>query len=717
MAVAPAPAQKGVLPRVRGWIRSLDFTLARRFGLATREDRLFFLLIPLSGLAAGGLGLLVTAAIQALQRLLWSRSGSLLHAAEAAPAWQRLAAPAVGGILVGLVIWIGRSRVGGHGTSSLIEAVALQNGRIEPRPVLLTTLAGMATVGSGGSLGREGPMISLGAMAASWLGTRARLSPQRVKILLGCGAAAGMAAIYNTPIGGALFAMEVILGNFALEIFGPVVVASVLSTWVARTFRGAAPIYATPDYTLVSGWELLAYAGLGVLGALVSIAFILAMRGAQEGFDRIPALPAAAKPVLGMLMVGALGIAVPYVFGNGFETITLALHDGLPWKLLLLLPLAKLAATAATSGSGGAGGMFTPSLFVGSLVGGAYGHLVHSLWPGATGSPGAYAAVGMAAIAAGTSHAPISAILILFEFTGNYDLILPLMIAAIIASLLANGLQPYSIYTEALRRKGIDVSLRMEEAVLAALKAADLARPDAEVLRPGDPYRKVVETFLAAHRRRLFVVGPDQQLLGAVRLGDIQQSLEHPEVLTAVVAADLMVPAGHVLRPDERLHRATEVFAASDYERLPVVDAAGRFCGVLAKRDLLAVYAQEVVGRPALLTTFVSSHDAQVSRDYVELPPDFALRMLAVPPELVGKTLAEARLPQTVGARVIQIKRRTEKGDERLIPDGQTVLAAGDELVLVAPSGLSASLAPPASQPALAAAGAHPGAPFQTGGG
>src|SRR4029079_402727 len=184
----------------------------------------------------------------------------------------------------------------------------------------------------------------------------------------------------------------------------------------------------------------------------------------------------------------------------------------------------------------------------------------HALGPTVTGPYGADAAVGMAAIAAGTSHAPISAILILFEFTGNYDLILPLMIAAIIASLLANGLQPYSIYTEALRRKGIDVSLRMEEAVLAALKAADLARPDAEVLRPGDPYRKVVETFLQAHRRRLFVVGPGERLQGAVRLEDIQHSLDPPEVLTAVVAADLMVPVSHVLRPDERLHRATEVF-------------------------------------------------------------------------------------------------------------------------------------------------------------
>jgi len=689
--------------RLRGWVRSLDFTLARRFGLATREDRLFFLLIPISGLLAGGLGLLVTAATQALQRALWTAPGSLLRAAEAAPWWQRLAAPAAGGVLVGLVIWLGKRRVGGHGTSGLIEAVALQNGRVDPGPVLLTTLAGVATVGSGGSLGREGPMISLGAMVASWLGTRLRLPPQRVKILLGCGAAAGMAAIYNTPIGGALFAMEVILGNFALEIFGPVVIASVLSTLVARTFRGAAPIYATPDYTLVSGWELLAYAGLGVVGALISIAFVLAMRGAQDGFTRLPLLPPAAKPVLGMLLVGGLGIWLPHVFGNGFETITMALHDRLPWTLLLVLPLAKLAATAATAGSGGAGGMFTPSLFVGSLVGGAYGHLVHHLWPASTASPGAYAAVGMAAIAAGTSHAPISAILILFEFTGNYDLILPLMFAAIISSLLANGLQPYSIYTEPLRRRGIDVSLRMEEAVLAALKASDLARPDAEALKPGDAFRKVVETFLTARRRRLFVVGADQRLLGAILLHDIQQSLDHPEVLTAVVAADLMVPVAHVVRPEERLHKVTEVFAASDYERLPVVGADGRFAGVLAKRDLLAVYAQEVVGRPALLTTFVSSNEAQGSRDYVELPPDYSLRMLPLPPALAGRTLAEARLPQTVGARVIQIKRRTEMGEERLIPDGATVLLAGDELVLVGPTGLPATLAAPVPEPEKAA--------------
>jgi CIC family chloride channel protein len=682
---------RGLPRRLRQRLRHLDFTLARRFGLATREDRIFFLLIPLTGILAGSLGLLVSGFTHGLQDLLWGHATSLFAAAYRAPWWRKVAAPGVGGVFVALILWLGKTRVGGHGTSSLIESVALKNGRIEPRPVLLTVLAGVATVGSGGSLGREGPMVSLGAMVSSWLGSRFRLSPHRVKILLGCGAAAGMAAIYNTPIGGALFAMEVILGNFALEIFGPIVVSSVIATVIARSFHGPAPIYATPDYSLVSGWELVAYAGLGLVGALVSIAFILAMRGAERGFARLPA-PAAVKPILGLLLLGALGIYVPHVYGNGFETITMALHDHLPLVLLFTLPLWKLLATALTSGSGCAGGMFTPSLFVGSLVGGAYGHWIHSLWPAATASPGAYAAVGMAAIAAGTSHAPISAILILFEFTGNYDLILPLMIAAILSSLAAAALYPYSIYTESLRRRGVDVTWRMEEAVLAALKAEDLARPDLEVLHPGDDYKKVVDRFLEARRQRLFVVSTDMLLLGAISIHDIKQALDDPESLTAVLAHDLMLPVPQVIRPDERLHRATEAFAVSDFERLPVVDKDGKLVGVLSKRDLLAVYAQEVLGRPALLATFVSSKDSQPSRDYVELPPDFALRMVPVPPELVGLTLAEARLPQTVGARVIEVKRQN---DIRVIPAGDTLLLAGDTLIVVGPTAMGETLSVP----------------------
>jgi len=714
--------------RWREWAGSLEFTLARRFGLATREERLFFLLIGVVGVVGGLLGMATEGLIQAVQALLWGSRGDLgVAVAPAVPPWVMIAAPTAGGALVALIVWLGRRPVGGEGMASLIEAVALSGGKIASRPVLLDALASIATVGSGGSLGREGPMIRLGAMISSWLGLRLGLPPHRIKILVGCGAAAGLAATYNIPFGGALFAMEVILGNFALEIFGPIVASSVIATVIARSVVGNAPLYEAHGYTMTSGWELVPYAGLGVVGALTSLVFMFGVGAGRKAFKRLTFIPRALQPLIGMPLLGLLGLYTwPLVLGRGYGTINLALTEKIPEKifeqlhlsprhglpeltilLLLGLAAAKLLATALTAGSGGSGGMFTPSLCFGALVGSAYGYSAHLLWPHlASEHYGAYAAVGMAAVMAGTSHAPISAILILFEFTQNYDLILPVMLAAIIAGLLAKRLRRYSIYTEPLRGRGIELPWRMEEAVLAGLKAEDLARPDPDVLHPSDHYRKVVETFLSGRRQRLFVVGDDRRLLGAISLHDIKHVLEHPEALTAVLAHDLMVPVGTVVTKDERLHRATQLFAQSDYERLPVVDEDGRLLGVLAKRDLMAVYAQEVLGRPSLLATFVSSRDSGTSRQYVELPPDFAMRMVPVPAELVGRSLAEARLPQTLGARVIEIKRRGRHGEEQVIPDADTILASGDLLVLIGPTAQVESLAE-GKTPALDEALAH----------
>lgn len=670
--------------RLRNWWRRVEFALARRFALATQEDRIFFLLIPFIGLAAGGIGILLTRLARLVQAMLWGAPENLLETAQGAPLVVRFLAPLAGGLLLAFLVLRAKRPVAGHGVSRLLEAVTLKGGKVDPEPVLWSAGAAVVTVGSGGSLGREGPMVGLGAMIASWLGTRLGLPSHRVKILLGCGAAAGMAAIYNTPVGGALFAMEVILGNFALEIFGPIVVASVISTVVGRWALGSLPIYAAPGYKLVSSWELLAYAGLGVLGAVVSVSFVLGIKAVGGIFDRLQLHPAL-RPITGMALVGAIGIYVPHVYGNGFDTITLALHENLPLALLLVLPVAKLLATAFTAGGGGSGGLFTPSMCVGALTGGAYGYLVHELFPHATGPYGAYAAVGMAAIAAGTSHAPISSILILFEFTGNYDLILPLMIGSISSSVLARWLYSSSIYTESLRARGVDISQRMDDTMLSNMIVRDLVRPDTDTLKPSASYKEVVDRFLGTRRQRLFVVDDAGVLLGAVSLHDIKHALEDPGVLQAVLAHDLMLPMSDPLHDDQRLPKAIEAFSRSDSERLPVVGKDGLYRGVVAKRDVLAVYAQEVLGRPALLATFVASEDG-AARNYVELPPDFAVRSLAVPESLVGKTLAETRLPQASGVRVLEIKRRRGLAEERVIPDGAAILRDGDVLVVLGPT-------------------------------
>jgi CIC family chloride channel protein len=666
--------------------RQVEFFLARRFALSTREDRVFFLLIPTVGLLAGALGIVVHRLIDGLRSALWGHWPDFVNAAENVSSWEIVGATLAGGLIVGgLVLWA-KEPVGGRGMSTLIESVVLHGGRISMKPVVFSAAAAIATVGAGGSLGREGPMIRLGASLSSWLGERTGLPPYRLKILVGCGAAAGLAAAYNIPIGGSLFAMEVILGSFALEIFGPIVLAAVMSTLLARAAESNMPIYAAPGYALESPWEIAAYFGLGLVGALASLAFTLGVRGVSRLFQRARFLPHAARPVVGMAMLGALAIFVPQALGSGFDTITDALHGRLALGVLLLLPFVKLFATALTLGSGGAGGLFTPSLFFGALVGGAYGWGIHALFPSLADSYGAYAAVGMAAVAAGSSHAPLSAILMLFEFTGNYELVLPLMVASIVSSFVARWLYPYSIYTEPLQRRGVELSWRMEELALAGLRVEDLLREDPDVLRPDEPYPKIVDRFLGTQRHRLFVVGPDGRLGGAVSLHDIKHALRDSEALDHVLAHDLMLPVPVSVRLGDRLHRAAEAFARSDHERLPVLDDEGRFRGLLAKRDLLSVYAQEVLGRPAVLSTYVAGDQPGSRGQAVELPPDFALRSSEVPPELVGRTLAECDLPRRLGVRVIELRRPTRDGPEWLVPGAATVLGPGDLLVVIGPT-------------------------------
>ncbi|HEU4400577.1 MAG TPA: chloride channel protein, partial [Candidatus Polarisedimenticolia bacterium] len=619
--------------------------------------------------------------------------------AQTLPPLHRFLAPVIGGALLGLLVLAARRSVRGHGTSGIIEAVAQRGGLLPIGPTLLRALATVVTVGSGGSLGREGPLVQVGAALGSLTGRRARIAGNRLKILVGCGAAAGIAAAYNAPIGGAMFALEVILGNFALESFGPIVVASVIGTLISRRLISAYPAYSPPPYTLVSSWELGHYLLMGLLIGAASALFIQALRAAESGFDRLP-LKAWAKPILGFAVVGLIGVRFPQIFGNGYETTNQVLREGVPLELILLLPLLKVAATAATLGSGGAGGLFTPTLFIGSVLGSTYGAWCHEIFPAGTATPGAYALVGMGAMVAGTTQAPLTAILTIFELTGDYEIILPLMFACTVAVVVCRLLRVESIYTGALVARGVRLGGRLEELVMDTILVRDLMRQGAPPVEERAALDEVLKRLIQEGRKELFVVGGEGRFLGSITMAELSEHLGHPEALRRVRAGDVVYTDVPVLHLDDRLSEAIGRWSQVSRDRLPVVDGpvSRRYVGELSAGDIISLYSQEVLHKEARLARFERSGEGErPTTTYVELPREYVVALVMLPESFPGATLRGLDARRRFGVNVIEVKRRIGAGPERrIIPDPGMELKAGDALIVVGRPADIAHLSDPA---------------------
>jgi CIC family chloride channel protein len=361
--------------------------------------------------------------------------------------------PALGGLIVGPLIQIYAREARGHGVPEVMTALATQGGRIRPRVAIVKIVASALTIGSGGAAGREGPMIQIGATLGSSIAQWARLPAERVRTLVACGAAGGIAATFNAPIAGALFSMEVLMGSMAGD-FLLVLLTSLTSCLVTRHYLGNYPAFVTPGYELLSGAELPLYFILGVLAGLAAFAYVRALYAAEHWFERW-SFPWSLKPAVGGLMVGIVLRYFPEIYGTGFPAMESALWVRLPWVLLAGLFFAEIAGNCATLGSGGSGGVFAPSLYMGAMLGGVFGTALDALFPGATGGPGPYAMVGMAAVFAAAAKAPATSILILFEMTNDYRIILPLMAATVASVSLSHRLLPHSIYTLKLHLRGI----------------------------------------------------------------------------------------------------------------------------------------------------------------------------------------------------------------------------------------------------------------------
>ncbi len=602
------------------------------------------------------------------------------------PWWQVLLVPALGGLLAGPVIYLLAREAKGHGVPQVMEAVTVSEGVMRPRIAIAKTLASALTIGSGGSSGREGPIVQIGSAIGSAFGQALRLSGRRLRTLVGCGAAGGIAAAFNAPVAGALFSLEIILGDFGVSHFSPIVISSVTATVVSRHYYGDFPAFQAPPYNLVSAWELLIYALLGVLAGIASVAYARALHRTENFFDKKVPGPGWLKPAIGGLLLGALAIKLPEILGVGYGAINQALHGDMKIWLLLALVGGKILATSLTLGSGGSGGIFAPSLFIGAMTGGFVGSIAHQAFPNTTAVPGAYALVGMGALVAGVTHAPITAIVMLFELTNSYHIILPLMISCIIATLVAQRLDRESIYTRKLVDRGIDIHRGQDLNVLRSIRVSDLLQPGTLTVPRGEALGSLVEHLGDLPQSRVYVVDEQGKLTGAVTMHNIRRALLHREELKdLLIAGDLEDRDLASVTPEDTADHALRLLRQESAEELPVVDVNDpeRLLGTVSRRTLLDTYYREMFKRD-LTGEIMEGMRASERMPMVPLVEGYFMAQIEAPGAFLDRSLRQLDMRATYDVQVILIRRKNlEEEAVSLVPHPEDRLKRGDRLVVV----------------------------------
>jgi CIC family chloride channel protein len=534
-----------------------DLPIMQRIRL--RENQIFLALTILIGVLAALSSVLFTLAIKGATHLLFGISPSY---------WRFVLVPTLVSLLTGFLLAKYFPEVRGSGVPQTEVAFHLQGGIIPLRVPFGKFLTGVLCIGSGHSMGREGPSVQIGAGIASALGKWLRLSPGRIQSLIPVGAAAALSAAFNTPVAAVLFALEEIIGDMNASLIGSTVVASVTSVIVERSILGNQPIFRVPQYHLVHPAELLAYAALGIVGGVVSLVFCKGLLRVRALFISLPAPTRIFQPAIGGLLVGVLLIFVPQVLGVGYEYVDQALNGGLLLRMLFLLCLAKLVATIISYASGNAGGIFAPSLYLGAMAGGAIGVLVHRYAPFPTGDPGAYALVGMGTLFAGIIRAPMTSVFMIFELTQDYQILVPLMLANMLSFMISRHYQPKPVYHALLEQDHVHLPGPASRVPLNAWRARDIMTKNV-VLTP--PERQAADAWKATKQTgaSCILVGDDAGLQGLVRRDRLETAVRAGN--GAIPISSLEEPSWPHVHPDHPLELALERLKQS-HGLLPVLN-------------------------------------------------------------------------------------------------------------------------------------------------
>lgn len=659
-----------------------------------------FLLAAVIGVGGGALGSAFQHGLTWIQRLLTGvRSGEDLSEAvhRNLEWWQVLLVPTVGGLAAGLIVMILGKKKPPFGIADLVVLVQLRKGVIRFRESIVQILASACTIGSGGSIGREGANSHIAATLASLLGRAARLNSRTRAVLIGCGIAAGMATSYNAPIAAAIFVMEIVLGNFAMDVCAPIVVAAVLATMIRGEWLGTGAIYSNclkaELHTLPSTLALSALL-LGVFCGFGGMIFRRALALARNTFARLN-LPTPFALALGGLVVGGIGVFMPETWGNGFEVIEdivgepgAAARIGPTATLLLTLFVWKLVATCATVGSGGLGGIFTPNLVIGAAFGAFFAFGLGAMGFGADLSTelgrerlAVFTFVGMAGLTASTMHAPVTAVVLVFELTGHYEIVLPVMLCSIVASITASLLDQDSYYTAAIRARGEDVPEGIEDLAIRSTFVRDVMRADCLTIDNRASFDEVMD-LLSRHRGdTIYVTDDESAVIGRIELQDVKSFINDPTLKSVVIAADLTRPVVTTYVTDS-IAMVMPRFDDPELRELPVVTptAPHRLLGRVRHHDVIATIGGEVLGPQRRNTRIpVTGRDG---RD-LQLPAGHRMATLPVPDSWVGHAV-DAIPAESRGDVVVVIElRKVAGGDETHAATPDLVLQEGSRVVVI----------------------------------
>ncbi|MCK5943936.1 MAG: chloride channel protein, partial [Planctomycetes bacterium] len=564
-----------------------------------------FLLAAVIGVAGGVLGSFFQRGLNWLQQ--WFTGGSGSNMSEAVRAnltwWQTLLVPTLGGLAAGSVLLLLRGKRPPFGVSDLVGLVQLRKGVLRVRESLVQIVSSACTIGTGGSIGREGANSQIAATVASIIARATRLSSKNRAVLIGCGVAAGMATSYNAPITGAIFVMEIVLGNFAMDVFAPIVVASVLATIVRSELLTEARVYQNVSdvvQRLPLGLVLAALL-LGLFCGIGGVLFRSALRHGRRFFRWLP-LPLPLLMATGGVIVGVVGIFMPETWGNGFEVIegvvSNAVSEAPSLTLILTLFLWKQVATVATVGSGGLGGIFTPNLVIGAAFGVLFAAAVGTVVEVEPGEMAAFAFVGMAGLTAATMHAPVTAVVLVFELTGHYELTLPVMLCSIVASITASVTDEDSYYTAAMKEKGDDVPGGLEDLAIRTTYVRDVVRRDCLTVPHTAEFAEVMKLLQSHRGDTVYVIGDDGGLIGRIELQDVKSFLNDPTLTSVVIAADLTRPVV-TATDDQSIANVMPRFDDPELREIAAVtrDQPPRLIGRIRHQDVLTTLGNEVLGQ------------------------------------------------------------------------------------------------------------------------